>query len=134
MRANGIPCSGETSFFFFFGRDVILKQAGQRLNLTRSRQLGLKAVMDKFLARIELDANLMPIRFSPLHTHRERSKGFVVIDPELASGRPVIKGTGVAAELVAKRKKSGESVARLAKDYHVSDLAIKEAISYPAAA
>ena len=120
--------------FFLFGRDVVIKRAGVRLNLSQTRQLGLKEVMDKFLARIELDANLMPIRFSPLHTHRAHSKGFIVIDPELASGRPVVKGTGIPAEIIAKRKKSGESAARLAKDYHITARAVQEAVSYfPAA-
>lgn len=116
--------------FYMFGRDVVEKQVGRRLNLSRSRQLGMKAVMDKFLARVELDANLMPVRFSPLRTHRERGKGYIVIDPDYASGRPVIKGTGIAAEVIAKRKGSGESVAYIAKDYRLSRRAIEEAISY----
>jgi uncharacterized protein (DUF433 family) len=116
--------------FFIFGRDVIIKNLGQRLNLSRSRQLGLRAVMDKFMARIELDANLMPVRFSPLHTHRERGKGYIVIDPDFASGRPTIKGTGIAAEVIAKRKGSGESEAQLAKDYRISRRAVKEAVRY----
>jgi uncharacterized protein (DUF433 family) len=116
--------------FFLFGRDVVIKQVGSRLNLSRSRQLGLKAVMDKFLARVEVDANLMPVRFSPLYTHRERGKGYIVIDPDFASGRPVIRGTGIAAELIAKRKGSGESEAYIAKDYRISRRAVKEAIKY----
>ena len=92
--------------FFIFGRDVIIKNLGAVSS--RNRQLGLRAVMDKFMARIELDANLMPVRFSPLHTHRERGKGYIVIDPDFASGWPIIKGTGIAAEIIAKRKGSGE--------------------------
>jgi uncharacterized protein (DUF433 family) len=116
--------------FAMFGRDVVLKKVGSLLNLSKSRQMGLKAVMNKFLARIELDANLMPVRFSPLYTHRDRGRGYIVIDPDFASGRPVIKGTGVAAEIIAKRKGSGESEARLAKDYRISLRAVKEAVKH----
>ena len=116
--------------FFVFGRDIVIKQVGRRLNLSRNRQLGFRTVMDKFLARIELDANLMPVRFSPLHTQRERGKGYIVIDPDFASGRPVIKGTGIAAEVIAKRKGSGESEAYLARDYRISRRAVREAIKY----
>jgi uncharacterized protein (DUF433 family) len=116
--------------FFIFGRFVIIKHVGKRLNLSRSRQLGLRAVMDKFMARIELDANLMPVRFSPLHTHRERGRGYIVIDPDFASGRPTIRGTGIAAEIIAKRKGSGESEAQLAKDYRISRRAVKDAVRY----
>jgi uncharacterized protein (DUF433 family) len=116
--------------FYMFGKDVVLKKMGILLNMTRSRQLGMKNVMNKFLARIELDANLMPVRFSPLRTHNERGKGYIVIDPDFAYGRPVIKGTGIAAEIVAKRKGSGESEARLAKDYRITLRAVKEAVKH----
>lgn len=116
--------------FFLFGRDVVVKKLGARLNLARNRQLGIKAVMDKFLDRIEFDANLMPLRFSPLRSQREKGKGYIIIDPELAAGRPVIRGTGIPAEIIARRKKSGESVSLLAKDYRISRRAVEEAIKY----
>ena len=116
--------------FFLFGKDVVVKKLGARLNLSRNRQLGIRAVMDKFLDRIEFDANLMPLRFSPLRSQREKGKGFIVIDPELAAGRPVIRGTGIPAEIIARRKKSGESVSMLAKDYRISRRAVEEAIKY----
>lgn len=116
--------------FFLFGRDVVVKKLGTRLNLSRNRQLGIRAVMDKFLSRIELDANLMPVRFSPLRTQRERGKGYIVIDPDLAAGRPVVRGTGIPAEIIARRKKSGESVRLLAQDYRISRRAVEEAIKY----
>jgi uncharacterized protein (DUF433 family) len=116
--------------FFLFGRDVVVKKLGTRLNLSRNRQLGIKAVMDKFLSRIEVDANLMPVRFSPLRHQRDRGNGYIIIDPDLAAGRPVVRGTGVPAEVIAKRKKSGESVGSLARDYHISRRAVEEAIKY----
>lgn len=117
--------------FFLFGKDVVIKKLGTRLNLTRARQLGIKQVMDRFLLRVEVDAHDMPIRLTPLRTTNfVRGKGFIVIDPTLASGRPVVKGTGVAAEVISRRNKSGESIASLARDYRMSPRAIKEAITY----
>jgi uncharacterized protein (DUF433 family) len=116
--------------FAMFGPDVILRKANALLNLSASRQLGLRAIMTKFLDRVELDANLMPIRFSPLRTQRERGRGFIVIDPDFAYGRPVVKGTGIPAEIIAQRKGSGESEARLAKDYRITVRAVKEAVKY----
>ncbi|MGB6159343.1 MAG: DUF433 domain-containing protein [Acidobacteriaceae bacterium] len=128
FRDSPYPLLGRD--FFLFGRDVVIKQVGARLNLSRRRQLGFKKIMDRFLTRIEVDANLMPVRFSPLRTHRERSKGFIVIDLDYAAGRPVIRGTGVPAEIIAKRKGSGESIAYLAKDYRISRLAVAEAVKH----
>ncbi|MGO4214003.1 DUF433 domain-containing protein [Terriglobus sp. YAF25] len=72
----------------------------------------------------------MPVRFSPLRTHRERGKSYIVVDPELAYGRPTIKGTGIPAEIIAKRKGSGESEARLAKDYRIPLRAVQEAVKH----
>jgi uncharacterized protein (DUF433 family) len=117
--------------FWLFGKKVVVKEIGKRLTLSkRGVQLGLRQVIDRFLSRLELDKDKMPLRLSPLRTLRERGKGYIVIDPQLASGRPVIKGTGIAAEVIFKRKKSGESEAMLAKDYRISRRAVKEAIKY----
>lgn len=117
--------------FFLFGKKIVIKELGKRLTLSkRGVQLGLKAVVDKFLSRLDLDQDKMPLRIRPLRTLRERGQGYIVIDPNLAAGRPVIRGTGISAEVIFKRKKSGESEARLAKDYRISRRAVKEAIKY----
>jgi uncharacterized protein (DUF433 family) len=115
--------------FFLIGKEIIIKQAGRRLNLSRHRQFELRAVIDRFLSRLELDKSKMPVRFSPIRT-LARGKSFIVIDPELSVGRPVIKGTGISAQVISKRKASGESIANLAKDYRISRRAIEEAIKY----
>jgi hypothetical protein len=98
--------------FFLFGKKIVIKELGKRLTVSRRGvQLGLKAVIDRFLSRLDLDRDKMPLRISPLRTLRERGKG-------------------IAAEVIFKRKKSGESEARLAKDYRISRRAVKEAIKY----
>src|SRR5690348_5649431 len=80
--------------FLLFGKRIVVKELGKRLTLSRRGvQLGLRQVMDRFLSRLELDQDKMPLRLSPLHTLRERGKGYIVIDPNLAGGRPVVKGT-----------------------------------------
>jgi uncharacterized protein (DUF433 family) len=118
--------------FFMFGREVIIKQLGQLLSLSKHRQYGLKKVMNKFLSRMEFDSEQMPLRFKPLlgRARRVREKGNIVIDPQLSAGRPVLRGTGIAAEVISMRKKSGESFTLLARDYRVSVSAIKEAVKY----
>jgi uncharacterized protein (DUF433 family) len=118
--------------FFLFGKAVIIKTVGQLLNLSKHRQLGLKNVMNKFLSRMEFDSEQMPLRFKPLlgSSKRLREDGRIVIDPHLSAGRPVLRGTGVPAEVISMRKKSGESYALLARDYRVSIGEIKEAVRY----
>lgn len=115
--------------FYMLGKQIIIKQAGRRLNLSKSRQFEIREIIERFLSRLELDKSKMPIRFSPIRA-AANGRSFIVIDPNLSVGRPVIKGTGIAAEVISKRKASGESVASLAKDYRVSRRAIEEAIKY----
>lgn len=117
--------------FFLFGKQIVIKELGKRLTISKRRQqFGLREVIDRFLSRLDLDRNKMPLRLSPLRSMREHGKGYIVIDPSLASGRPVVKGTGIAAEVIYKRNKSGESPTLLAKDYRISRRAVKEAIKY----
>jgi uncharacterized protein (DUF433 family) len=117
--------------FWMFGRKVVLKEIGKRLSLSRGGvQFGIKEVMDKFLSRLDLDKEKMPLRLRPLRTIKERGRGFIVIDPKIAAGRPVVRGTGIVAEIIAKRRNSGESVARLATDYRITRRAVEEAIKY----
>lgn len=120
--------------FFLFGTKkvtVVIKKLGKRIALSRrGAQFGIREVMDKFLSRLDLDKQKMPIRLRPLRSVSERGRGFIVIDPKVATGRPVVRGTGIVAEIIAKRKKSGESIASLAKDYRISQRAVEEAIKY----
>lgn len=116
--------------FLMFGKDVVIDELGQLMNLTRGRQLGLRKIMEKFLSRVETDDNSMPVRFSPVRTTHSRGKGVIVIDPELSYGRPVIRGTGIAAEVIASRRDSGESISGLAKDYGLTRREIEEAVRY----
>lgn len=117
--------------FFLFGKRIVIKQLGKRLTLSRRGvQFGLRQVIDRFLSRLDLDKDKMPLRIRPLRTLRERGKGYIVIDPNLAGGRPVVVGTGIAAEIIFKRNRSGESATRLAKDYRISRRAVQEAIKY----
>lgn len=128
VAGNKYPLLGRN--FYLFGKNVIIKEVDKRINLSRGRQLGFRHIMDRFLRRLELDENKMPVRFSPITDTRKRTRPFIVIDPNLSGGRPVIKGTGIAAEVIAERKKSGESTARLSRDYRLSRRAIEEAVRY----
>lgn len=120
--------------FFLFGKKkvtVVIKNLGSRIALSRrGSQFGIKEIMDKFLSRLDLDREKMPVRLRPLRSISESGRGFIVIDPKIAMGRPVVRGTGIVAEVIAKRNKSGESVESLAEDYRITKRAIREAIKY----
>ena len=60
----------------------------------------------------------------------EGAKVEMVIDPNIQSGAPVIKGTRVTLETLAVRVLSGESIAAVAATYRVSEDAVREAVEY----
>jgi uncharacterized protein (DUF433 family) len=120
--------------FFLFGENkvrLVIKERGKRIAFSRrGPQYGMKEVMDKFLSRLDYDKDKMPLRLRPLRSISEKGRGFIVMDPRIAAGRPVVKGTGIVAEIIAKRNRSGESVEVLAEDYRISKRAVQEAIKY----
>ena len=86
---------------------------------------------DFCIKRIEYDSDGSPIRFYPFTRGfgREDPK-LVAIDPFVKFGRPVIRGTGVTTNAVAKFVKAGDSILELADDYRVELAQIEEAVRY----
>jgi uncharacterized protein (DUF433 family) len=58
----------------------------------------------------------------------------VVIDPDVSSGRPVVNGSGVMAEIIAGRFDTGEGISSIADDYGLNVSQIEEVIRYARAA
>jgi uncharacterized protein (DUF433 family) len=52
----------------------------------------------------------------------------IEIDPRVAFGRPVLKGTGVPTAVLADRFKAGDTLEELASDCETSTQEIQEAI------
>ena len=75
-------------------------------------------MMTAALHRIDRDPQGVPIKLYPFtRSTIDDAPALIVIDPTLAAGRPVLKGTGLATGILAERYKAGESVAQLARDY-----------------
>lgn len=99
------------------------------INISRRGQLGLKAVLDSYLKRIDRDARGMPLKIFPIVKQDLASKSIVIISG-VASGRPTIAGTGVRVASVWNRSQGGESPRELAQDYGIDEETIKKAVSY----
>ena len=54
----------------------------------------------------------------------------IVITPNVASGRPIISGTGIRVEAIWNRFEAGDTVEELVEDYGIEPRVIKKAISY----
>ncbi len=119
------------------GLDLLIEQYGLLINLNRSGQLSMRQIMCAALKRITRDIHGIPINVYPFTGNSiENAPSIIVIDPAISAGRPVIKGTGIATQIIAERYKAGDSFSKLARDYDRKESEIQEAIrcELPAAA
>lgn len=115
------------------GTDLFTDQLGSLVNLSREGQLAMRETLDAHLHRIERDAKGLAIRLYPFtRAALEAAPRFVVIDPRLAFGRPVIAGSRVPTADVFERFKAGDSLETLVAEYGRPTEEIQEAIRYEA--
>jgi uncharacterized protein (DUF433 family) len=117
------------------GVELVIRESGDIVNVTRQGQLGLKGVIEAYLTRIEYDAGLAAHLYPYLKRHPkeeslEDEPKLVLIDPRISFGKPVLVGVGVPTAVVADRRDAGESIAELAKDYGCEASQISKAIEY----
>jgi uncharacterized protein (DUF433 family) len=89
----------------------------------------MRSILKEHLRRIERDSSGRAAKLSLFTgTPKPGEAKVVVVDPHVSFGRPVLAGTGIATDVVAKRYKAGDSIATLADDYDRSQSEIEEAI------
>lgn len=109
--------------------DVLIKEIDKLVNLSRGGQLAIPEIVEVHLERIEHDKGMF--RFYPFVRERSAAEPkFIVINPALGFGKPVIAGTGVSTAVVAARFNARESVPDLAKEYGLEEKQIEEAIRW----
>jgi uncharacterized protein (DUF433 family) len=112
------------------GIDLFVEELDQVVNVSREGQLEIASMIRMHLARIERDPRGVPIKLYPF-TCQHAAVGApnpVEIDPNIAFGRPVVRGRAVPTAVLADRFKAGDTLRELADDYEVSTETIEEAI------
>jgi uncharacterized protein (DUF433 family) len=103
------------------------------LNVSKHGQYGFKAILKKYLSRIDRDAAGLPTRLYPMKAGKAVSGRLITIYPFVASGKPSLRKSGIKAEVIWLRKKEGETEKSLARDFKLKPSEIKAAITYFAA-
>jgi uncharacterized protein (DUF433 family) len=108
-------------------RSLFVKSLAGVEDIGHSGQLAIRKFLTRFLTRIDRDQN---------GPYQLRPYGFqhVAINHRIAGGQPVVKGTGILIELLAARRRGGESVLDLASDYRIPVHDVRDAIKYSRAA
>jgi len=110
------------------GKHLFVRRYGSLINASRQGQGAMEVILDAHLKRIERDERGLAVRLFPFTRKTTDAPRIVSIDPLVAFGRPVLKGSRIPTSDIADRFKAGESPADLAKDYGRSQADILEAI------
>ena len=125
-----LRCVFDTYGQQIFVQSVAGKNLKNPLNLSKYGQYGFGAILKKYLRRIDRDANGNPTRIFPMKAGAKRQRKNIVIHPSLSAGKPSLSKSGVMIEVIWRRKKDGESITNLAKDFRLRPSEIKAAINY----
>jgi uncharacterized protein (DUF433 family) len=116
-----------------FAREVYIDRPNELLNVSHPGQLGLQEVLRPVLERVEKDILGVARLYPFTRPEPSSSPKLIVIDPLIAFGRPVIRGTGIPTAVIHERWKAGDSAKSLAEDYDRPEEEIEEALRYEAA-
>ena len=117
------------------GGQLFLDHYGKLINLSASGQLAMRRLFDEHLKRVEWGEVQFPVRLYPFVTSSAGTSARpIVIDPEVAFGRPVVARVGISTRAIAERLDAGESLDDLASDYDLERPEIEEAVVYERAA
>ena len=109
------------------GIDLFLREADVVYN--QEGQIILADVIKQYLKRIERDTLGLPIKLYPFSRRGEPDEPrFILIDPKISFGRPMLARKGIPVEIVAERHRASESIDELRKDYECSQEEIEEAL------
>jgi uncharacterized protein (DUF433 family) len=115
------------------GFSLFIDEVSRLVNATQDGQLAIKRILEAYLERIDRDVSHVPVRLYPFTRRRESffpsdEPRLVVIDPEIAFGRPVLSKSGTPTDVIAERFRAGESIGDLSQDYGRPVTEIEEAL------
>lgn len=109
--------------------DVLVKELDRYLNISRGGQFVIPEIAAVHLERIEHEKGLF--KFYPfVSTRKADEPKYIVINPNVGFGKPVIAGTGISTAVIASRFNARESIPDLADEYGLETKQVEEAIRW----
>lgn len=119
------------------GTDLFLKIEGNTVNLSMRRHQGQQTdeqLLVAHLERIERDEHGVAMRLLPYKSKADirssNASRFILIDPFISFGRPILRESGIPTAILAGRFKAGDSISVLARSYGRKESEIKEAVEW----
>lgn len=111
--------------------DVLISEIDKFVNISRGGQLAIPEIVEAHLERVEYDKNGQIFKFYPFVRQRSVAEPkYILINPALGFGKPVIAGTGISTAVIASRFNARESIPDLAKEYGLEEKQVEEAIRW----
>ena len=96
---------------------------GNIVNLTSGGQIEVPEWVEPFLKRVVRDKDGVARRFHPLLRRSDspensmRDPEYILVDPRISFGKPVLSGTGISTEVIAGRLTAGDPEEELVAEY-----------------
>ena len=105
------------------------------INASRRGQITIRQLVEAYLRRIERAADGFPLRLFPVYASNpgfvpSGLPAYIVVDPTVAFGRPVLTETYVPVDVVVDQYRAGDAVRDIAHNFNLSAPAVEEAIRY----
>jgi uncharacterized protein (DUF433 family) len=118
-----------TKDFYTDGVSLLVEEWGRLVDASKEGQVAMREVVATSLRRIDRDtagivARLYPWRRSP------KEERVIELDPARALGRAVLIGTSISIDVLKARRRAGDSVKRLARDYAVDESKVAAAVEW----
>ena len=112
------------------GLDLFVEELNRIISASEGGQTVMPEMIAKFLKRIHRDERGLPVQFYPFTRDPTRadSPEFIVMDPSVAEGRPVIKGTRLSPSVILERYDAGDRPEQLVRDYGLTTDIVYEAL------
>ena len=92
------------------------------------------SLLEEYLARVEWDEWILPVRLYPFVPGAAYSVRSIAIDPHIAFGRPVVARAGISTGAIAGRIDAKEPATEVAADYDLTVEEVEQAVLYERAA
>jgi uncharacterized protein (DUF433 family) len=101
----------------------IYDKYGKIVNLTSGGQIEVPEWVEPFLRRLVRDRDGVARSFHPLLQRSDAPESaandpqYVLVDPRISFGKPVLAGTGISTEVIAGRLRAGDTEQELVSEY-----------------
>ncbi len=115
------------------GGALFLDYYFQLVELSHSKQMAMRTILEHSLQRVELDKQLRP-SFFPEPRHMAPAARPILVSPYVSFGNAILERRGISTYAIRSRVDAGETRAAIVADYELTEEEFEEAILYEAAA